>query len=65
MDNVDMNFYSRILSAYSKTNVSIVYSYKGKSFLYTGKINYVDLIHKNVYLFPKKKISFSSIISIK
>ncbi len=65
MDNISRNFYSEIFSAYTNSNVSIKYSYKGKSFLYVGKINYIDLVHKNVYLFPNKKISFSNIISIK
>lgn len=53
-----------ILTAYHlKESISILYFYDGKKLQITGKINYIDINNKEIYI-NNKKIYFKQIINI-
>ncbi len=46
-------------------SVRIFYRHRGKIYQCMGKIERIDFIYKEVFLKPKKKLSFEKIIAIK
>ncbi len=57
---------SLLLDYYRESKIiSITYRNKGKIASYTGIIERIDLIYKELFLSPKKKISFQMIIGLK
>lgn len=54
-----------LLQCYTRSRIiSITYREKGKVVSYTGMIERIDLIYKELYLLPKKKVCFKNIIGI-
>ncbi len=54
-----------LLQCYTRSKIiSITYREKGKLYSYTGMIERIDLMYKELYLLPKKKVCFNSIIGI-
>lgn len=45
--------------------IALSYREKGKIKSYVGIIDRIDLIHKEIFLIPKKRISFSMIVGLK
>ncbi len=57
---------SILLNCYRESKlISITYRNKGKIASYTGMIERIDLIYRELFLSPKKKISFQMIVGIK
>lgn len=54
-----------LLQCYTRSKIiSITYREKGRIVSYTGMIERIDLMYKELYLLPKKKIEFKNIIGI-
>lgn len=54
-----------LLQCYTRSKIiSITYREKGKIYSYTGMIERIDLMYKELYLLPKKKVCFNNIIGI-
>lgn len=55
-----------LLNHYRESKIiALSYRDKGKIKSYVGIIDRIDLIHKEIYLIPKKKINFSMIVGFK
>lgn len=67
LSNDDTTSIGTLLIDYYTSSKIIALSYrdKGKIKSYVGIIDRIDLIHKELYLLPKKKISFSTIVGLK
>ena len=54
-----------LLQCYTRSKIiSITYREKGRILSYTGMIERIDLMYKELYLLPKKKINFNNIVGI-
>lgn len=55
-----------LMNCYRESKIiSLSYRDKGKVLSYTGVIERIDLIYKELFLLPKKKISFGMIVGLK
>lgn len=54
-----------LLQHYAESKIiCIYYMDKKKTYCYSGMIERIDLVYKEIYLLPKKKIAFCNIIGI-
>lgn len=67
LSNDEKNNIEHILLEYYRESKIIALSYrdKGKIKSYIGLIDRIDLIHKELFLIPKKRILFSMIVGLK
>ncbi len=57
---------SILLDCYRESRIiSLSYRDKGKILSYTGMIDRIDLIYRELFLLPKKKIPFGMIVGLK